>query len=103
MTVLWFQGIGEPPVFFGSTVFFAIKAAVAEARRERGLGDIFPLSSPATAEKIRMTCQDKFTEMVRDRLRPKITNLDFNLSLILQAGFKHFGCLNTLLARLAVS
>ncbi|CAJ1087680.1 aldehyde oxidase 5 isoform X2 [Xyrichtys novacula] len=57
------KGIGEPPVFFGSTVFFAIKAAIAAARRERGLGESFPLSSPATAEKIRMTCQDQFTEM----------------------------------------
>uniref|UniRef100_A0A8C4ILU3 2Fe-2S ferredoxin-type domain-containing protein n=1 Tax=Dicentrarchus labrax TaxID=13489 RepID=A0A8C4ILU3_DICLA len=57
------KGIGEPPVFFGSTIFFAIKAAIAAARTERGLGDAFPLSSPATAEKIRMACQDEFTKM----------------------------------------
>ncbi|XP_044200638.1 aldehyde oxidase 5 [Thunnus albacares] len=57
------KGIGEPPVFFGSTVFFAIKAAIAAARRERGLGETFPLSSPATAERIRMACQDQFTQM----------------------------------------
>uniref|UniRef100_A0A8D3EAD5 Aldehyde oxidase 5 n=1 Tax=Scophthalmus maximus TaxID=52904 RepID=A0A8D3EAD5_SCOMX len=57
------KGVGEPPVFFGATLFFAIKAAIAEARRERGLGEPFPLSSPATAEKIRMACQDQFTEM----------------------------------------
>ncbi|XP_034470133.1 aldehyde oxidase 5 [Hippoglossus hippoglossus] len=57
------KGIGEPPLFFGSTLFFAIKAAIAEARKEKGLGDTFPLSSPATAEKIRMACQDQFTEM----------------------------------------
>uniref|UniRef100_A0A3B4ULP1 Aldehyde oxidase 5 n=1 Tax=Seriola dumerili TaxID=41447 RepID=A0A3B4ULP1_SERDU len=57
------KGIGEPPVFFGSTIFFAIKAAITAARKERGLGDTFPLSSPATAEKIRMACQDRFTEM----------------------------------------
>lgn len=63
--VLSFQGVGEPPVFFGATLFFAIKAAIAEARRERGLGEPFPLSSPATAEKIRMACQDQFTEMVQ--------------------------------------
>uniref|UniRef100_A0A8C4IK06 2Fe-2S ferredoxin-type domain-containing protein n=1 Tax=Dicentrarchus labrax TaxID=13489 RepID=A0A8C4IK06_DICLA len=53
----------DPPVFFGSTIFFAIKAAIAAARTERGLGDAFPLSSPATAEKIRMACQDEFTKM----------------------------------------
>uniref|UniRef100_A0A4W5RW46 Aldehyde oxidase 5 n=1 Tax=Hucho hucho TaxID=62062 RepID=A0A4W5RW46_9TELE len=57
------KGIGEPPVFLASTIFFAIKEAVAAARRERGLGDSFPLSSPATAERIRMACEDQFTEM----------------------------------------
>ncbi|XP_035533550.1 xanthine dehydrogenase-like [Morone saxatilis] len=57
------QGIGEPPVLFSSTIFFAIKAAIAAARTERGLGDAFPLSSPATAEKIRVACQDEFTKM----------------------------------------
>uniref|UniRef100_A0A8C7LI67 xanthine dehydrogenase n=1 Tax=Oncorhynchus kisutch TaxID=8019 RepID=A0A8C7LI67_ONCKI len=57
------MGIGEPPVFLASTIFFAIKEAVAAARRERGLGDSFPLSSPATAERIRMACEDQFTEM----------------------------------------
>uniref|UniRef100_A0A3Q3WWD0 Uncharacterized protein n=1 Tax=Mola mola TaxID=94237 RepID=A0A3Q3WWD0_MOLML len=57
------KGIGEPPIFFGSTIFFAIKVAIAAARKERGLGDTFPLSSPATAEKIRMACQDDFTDM----------------------------------------
>ncbi|KAL1021809.1 hypothetical protein UPYG_G00018350 [Umbra pygmaea] len=55
------KGIGEPPVFLASTIFFAIKDAIAAARRERGLGDSFPLSSPATAERIRMACQDQFT------------------------------------------
>ncbi|XP_074520488.1 aldehyde oxidase 5 [Halichoeres trimaculatus] len=59
------KGIGEPPVFFGSTVFFAIKAAIAAARRERGLTGGFPLRAPATAERIRMACEDQFTEMVR--------------------------------------
>ncbi|KAL7834105.1 hypothetical protein AOLI_G00290650 [Acnodon oligacanthus] len=55
------KGIGEPPVFFGCTVFFAIKEAIAAARRESGLSESFNLSSPATAEKIRLACQDTFT------------------------------------------
>lgn len=59
------QGIGEPTVFFGCTIFFAIKEAIAAARRERGLGESFPLSSPATSERIRMACQDQFTHMVQ--------------------------------------
>ncbi|KAI4874108.1 hypothetical protein NFI96_028851, partial [Prochilodus magdalenae] len=58
------KGIGEPPVFFGCTVFFAIKEAIAAARRERGLAEGFSFSSPATAEKIRMACQDSFTAAV---------------------------------------
>uniref|UniRef100_A0A8C1YA85 Aldehyde oxidase 5 n=1 Tax=Cyprinus carpio TaxID=7962 RepID=A0A8C1YA85_CYPCA len=58
------KGIGEPPVFFGCTLFFAIKEAIAAARRERGLTESFHFSSPATAEKIRMACEDCFTRMV---------------------------------------
>ncbi|XP_069578201.1 xanthine dehydrogenase-like [Brachyistius frenatus] len=54
------KGVGEAPVFFGSTTFFAIKSAVGA---DGGLGDVFPLSSPSTAEKIRMACRDQFTEM----------------------------------------
>ncbi|XP_067116672.1 aldehyde oxidase 5 [Osmerus mordax] len=58
------KGIGEPPVFFGCTIFFAIKEAIAAARRDRGLDETFSLSSPATAEKIRMACIDQFTQKV---------------------------------------
>ncbi|KAL4635601.1 aldehyde oxidase-like [Arapaima gigas] len=59
------SGIGEPPVFFGCTVFFAIKEAIAAARRESGLSSRFTLSSPATVDKIRMACVDQFTEKIR--------------------------------------
>uniref|UniRef100_W5K6P2 Aldehyde oxidase 5 n=1 Tax=Astyanax mexicanus TaxID=7994 RepID=W5K6P2_ASTMX len=55
------KGIGEPTVFFGCTIFFAIKEAIAAARRERGLSESFNLSSPATAEKIRLACEDTCT------------------------------------------
>ncbi|KAJ8393801.1 hypothetical protein AAFF_G00057160 [Aldrovandia affinis] len=58
------KGVGEPPVFFGCTIFFAIKEAIAAARRESGLSCSFPLNSPATAERIRMACIDQFTQMV---------------------------------------
>ncbi|XP_069839452.1 aldehyde oxidase 1-like [Dendropsophus ebraccatus] len=58
------KGIGEPAVFLGSAVYFAIKDAVSSARTERGLSNIFTLKSPATTEKIRMACGDKFTEMI---------------------------------------
>uniref|UniRef100_A0A3Q2YTQ2 Aldehyde oxidase 1 n=1 Tax=Hippocampus comes TaxID=109280 RepID=A0A3Q2YTQ2_HIPCM len=46
------KGIGEPTLFLGSSVFFAIKDAVAAARKEVGLSGPFSLDSPATAERI---------------------------------------------------
>ncbi|XP_075687633.1 aldehyde oxidase-like [Rhinoderma darwinii] len=59
------KGIGESALFLGSVVYFAIKDAVSSARKERGLSNIFTLNSPATPEKIRMACGDKFTEMIK--------------------------------------
>ncbi|XP_057359695.1 aldehyde oxidase 4-like isoform X2 [Manis pentadactyla] len=58
------KGLGEAGVFLGSSVLFAIYDAVTAARRERGLTQTFPLSSPATPELIRMTCVDQFTGMI---------------------------------------
>jgi len=47
-----------------SSVFFAIKDAVTAARRDQGLGEIFEFNSPATAERIRMACEDHLTQKV---------------------------------------
>ncbi|NWY50174.1 AOXB oxidase, partial [Chionis minor] len=58
------KGIGEAGFFLGSSVFFAIRDAVAAARKERGLPLDFTLNSPLTIEWIRMACDDVFTEMV---------------------------------------
>nr|XP_006636840.1 PREDICTED: aldehyde oxidase-like isoform X1 [Lepisosteus oculatus] len=58
------KGIGEPTVFFGCTIFFAIKEAIAAARKDSGLSGNFPLNSPATPEKICLACVDQFTQMV---------------------------------------
>ncbi|XP_073502610.1 aldehyde oxidase-like isoform X1 [Phyllobates terribilis] len=58
------KGIGEAALFLGSVVYFAIKDAVSSARKERGLSNNFKLNSPATPEKIRMACGDRFTEMI---------------------------------------
>ena len=55
------KGIGEPPLFLASSVFFAIKDAITAARKERGLDLIFKLDAPATAERIRMACEDEIT------------------------------------------
>ena len=51
-------------MFLASSVFFAIYDAVSAARTEEGLTGHFRFDSPATAEKIRMACVDKFTKQV---------------------------------------
>ncbi|NXN36407.1 AOXB oxidase, partial [Rhinoptilus africanus] len=58
------KGMGEAGFFLGSSVFFAIRDAVAAARKERGLPLNFTLNSPLTVERIRMACDDVFTEMI---------------------------------------
>ena len=58
------QAIGEPPLGLATTVFFAIKDAIAAARNDVGLDGPFPLDSPATAERIRMACVDDLTKQV---------------------------------------
>lgn len=57
--------MGEPPLFLAASVFYAIKDAIAAARRESGLKGPFRLDSPASAERIRNACVDKFTQLVR--------------------------------------
>jgi xanthine dehydrogenase/oxidase len=61
------RGVGEPPLFMGSAVFFAIRDALKAARRQYGVkaervespGDgLLRLESPATPERIRMACVD---------------------------------------------
>jgi len=58
------KAVGEPPLFLGSSVYFAIKDAVTAARSEQGLpaNQPFRMDSPATSGRIRMACADRFTE-----------------------------------------
>ncbi|XP_077994202.1 xanthine dehydrogenase/oxidase-like [Glandiceps talaboti] len=56
------KGIGEPPLYLASSVFFAIKEAIRAARLEIGLKEDFDLMSPATQENIRMACGDQLKE-----------------------------------------
>ncbi|XP_021105460.1 aldehyde oxidase 2-like isoform X2 [Heterocephalus glaber] len=58
------KGLGESGMFLGSSVFFAISDAVAAAHRDRGLVEDFTVRSPATPERVRMACEDRFTEMI---------------------------------------
>lgn len=44
-------------------------------RRETGIEEVFRLDSPATSERIRMACVDKFTQQVSDS-RPTVLKLN---------------------------
>ena len=52
------RGVGEPPLFMGATVFFAIRDALKAARQEWGDTSVLSLRSPATPERIRISCSD---------------------------------------------
>nr|XP_022334415.1 xanthine dehydrogenase/oxidase-like isoform X1 [Crassostrea virginica] len=57
------KAIGEPPLFLAASVFFATKDAISSARVDADLSGYFQLQSPATPERIRMACQDEFTNL----------------------------------------
>nr|KAF6329459.1 xanthine dehydrogenase [Pipistrellus kuhlii] len=60
------KAIGEPPLFLAASIFFAIKDAIRAARAQHGgsnTKELFRLDSPATPEKIRNACVDKFTTL----------------------------------------
>lgn len=63
------RGVGEPPLFMGSAVFFAIRDALKSARAQWGVRDVLELQSPATPERIRVSCADPIVE--RARVQPK--------------------------------
>ncbi|QSZ34309.1 hypothetical protein DSL72_005900 [Monilinia vaccinii-corymbosi] len=66
------KGVGEPPLFLGAGVFFALRMAVGSARGDNGLGmgdgkeqHVWNLDSPATVERLRMAVGDVISEMGR--------------------------------------
>ncbi|KAJ9138661.1 Xanthine dehydrogenase [Pleurostoma richardsiae] len=84
------RGVGEPPLFMGSSVFFALRDALKAAREQFGVkarvvgggavadgvdgeaaaeDGLLRLESPATAERIRLACVDPIME--RARVVPK--------------------------------
>ncbi|KAF2636577.1 hypothetical protein P280DRAFT_552758 [Massarina eburnea CBS 473.64] len=81
-TVQSSKGIGEPPLFLGCTVFFALREAVKAARKmngkptgEMGAGEMqvgkgrWKLDSPATAERLRLAVGDGLVERAEVRRR----------------------------------
>jgi xanthine dehydrogenase/oxidase len=62
------KGIGEPPLFLGSTVFFALREAVKAARQMNGAGiEGWSLDSPATSERLRLAVGDDLVERARTK------------------------------------
>ncbi|CAJ0935919.1 unnamed protein product, partial [Mesorhabditis belari] len=60
------KAVGEPPLFLGCTVFFAIREAIRAYRIQQGQKGYFRFDSPATPEAIRMACEDEFTKKIPD-------------------------------------
>ncbi|KAF7648726.1 hypothetical protein LDENG_00152770 [Lucifuga dentata] len=73
------KGIGEPILFLGSSVFFAIKDAVAAARVDSGLLGPFSLNSPVTAERACLACASPFSQKIPvcepDSVKPWALNI----------------------------
>ncbi|KAI9595521.1 xanthine dehydrogenase [Syncephalis fuscata] len=59
------KGVGEPPLFLGASVIFAIRDALQSARRDAGCEESLILHSPATAERIRLACMDSIMTAAR--------------------------------------
>ncbi|XP_065807945.1 xanthine dehydrogenase/oxidase [Labrus bergylta] len=57
------KAVGEPPLFLAASVFYAIKDAISASRAESGISGPFRLDSPASAERIRNACSDRFTKL----------------------------------------
>ena len=52
------KAVGEPPLFLGSAVFFAIRDAVKAYRVQWGLSaGYFHMDTPASPERVRMACR----------------------------------------------
>ncbi|KAG7399668.1 xylitol dehydrogenase [Phytophthora boehmeriae] len=58
------KAVGEPPLFLGSSAFFAVKEAIYSAREDAGLQGYFELRSPVTPERARMACADEMLQKV---------------------------------------
>lgn len=61
------RGVGEPPLFLGASVFFAIRGALKAARKQEGCEEVLALQSPATVERIRVSCKDEIVRRAEVR------------------------------------
>ena len=63
----------------GSSVFFAIRDALKAARKQYGVDKMLSLQSPATPERIRVSCADDILE--RARVKPEEGERSFFVSI----------------------
>jgi xanthine dehydrogenase/oxidase len=63
------KGVGEPPLFLGATVLFALREALKSARADNGVKEALVLDSPATAERLRLLVGDEL--LMRGTVVPK--------------------------------
>ncbi|KAL5036700.1 hypothetical protein BDV3_005886 [Batrachochytrium dendrobatidis] len=64
------KAVGEPPLFLGASVFFALREAIQAARIENGASaEHYRLDSPATSERIRIACNDVFVRQASTPLK----------------------------------
>ena len=73
------RGVGEPPLFMGSSVFFAIRDALKAARKQYGEDEVLSLQSPATPERIRISCADPILK--RSLVEPREGEKSFFISI----------------------
>ncbi|KAJ1825003.1 hypothetical protein LPJ60_000296 [Coemansia sp. RSA 2675] len=80
-TIFSSKGVGEPPLFLGASVFFALRDAVLAKRRQLGVTAPLHMESPATPETLRMACEDQLTLMaqipqdLREGKAPSVTRI----------------------------
>jgi xanthine dehydrogenase/oxidase len=55
-----FQGVGEPPLFMGAGVFYALRDAIRQTNSE----PVLDWHSPATVERIRLSVGDSLSTSV---------------------------------------
>ncbi len=67
------KGVGEPPLFLGASVFFALRDAVVAARKQNGITEpLRGFSSPCTAEILRLACADELVK--KSNVKPRVLN-----------------------------
>ncbi|OXA57862.1 Xanthine dehydrogenase/oxidase [Folsomia candida] len=56
--------VGEPPFILANSVYFAIKDAVRQFRKQLGMDTKFKMDSPATVEKVLDACNDLYEPLI---------------------------------------